>query len=81
MHEICAHTVFEPSAKITPSLLFMLRKERSSIYGKSVVMLLSTDLPDKIVFVEGFLRASAYFHSTSYCRRLASYPIFVVDAI
>jgi hypothetical protein len=28
MHEIYAHTVFEPSAKKTPSLLFMLRKER-----------------------------------------------------
>jgi hypothetical protein len=27
MHEIYAHTVFEPSAKKTPSLLFMLRKE------------------------------------------------------
>jgi hypothetical protein len=58
----------------------MLHKERSPFYGKSVVMLLSTDLPDKIVFAEGFLRASAYFHS-SYCRRLASYPIFVVDVI
>jgi hypothetical protein len=57
----------------------MLRKERSPFYGKSVVMLL-TDLPDKIVFAEGFLRASAHFHS-SYCRRLASYPIFAVDAI
>jgi hypothetical protein len=27
MHEIYVHTVFEPLAKKTPSLLFMLRKE------------------------------------------------------
>jgi hypothetical protein len=70
MHEIYVHTVFEPSAKKTPSLLFMLRKERNPFYGKS----------DKIVFSEVFLHASAHFRS-SYCRRLASYPIFVVDAI
>jgi hypothetical protein len=29
MHEICVHTIFEPSAKKTPSLLFMLRKEKA----------------------------------------------------
>jgi hypothetical protein len=69
MHEIYAHTVFEPSAKNTFPF-FMLRKERSPFYGKS----------DKIVFFEGCLRASAHFRS-SYCRRLASYPIFAVDAI
>jgi hypothetical protein len=28
MHESCVHTIFEPSAKKTPSLLFMLRKEK-----------------------------------------------------
>jgi hypothetical protein len=27
MHEFYAHTVFEPSTKKTPSLLFMLRNE------------------------------------------------------
>jgi hypothetical protein len=70
MHEIYTHTVFEPSAKKTPSLLFMLRKERSPFYGKS----------DKIVNSKGFLRASTHFHP-SYCRRLGSYPIFVVDAM
>jgi hypothetical protein len=69
-HEIYAHTVFEPSAKKTPSFLFMLRKERSLFYGKS----------DKIVIFEGFLRASVHFHP-SYCRRLALYPIFAVDAM
>jgi hypothetical protein len=37
MHEIYAHTIFEPSAKKTPSLIFMLRKERSPFLGKSVV--------------------------------------------
>jgi hypothetical protein len=42
MHEIYAHTVFEPSAKKTPSLLFMLRKEGCPFYGKY----------DKIVFPE-----------------------------
>jgi hypothetical protein len=28
MHEICVHTVFEPSAKKTPSLLFMFCEEK-----------------------------------------------------
>jgi hypothetical protein len=67
MHEIYAHTVFEPSAKKTPSLLFMLHKERSPFYGES----------DKIVFSEGCLRGSAHFHSTKYCQRSASYSIFL----
>jgi hypothetical protein len=34
-----------------------------------------------IVLAEGFVCASAHFHSKNYCRRSASYPIFVVDAI
>jgi hypothetical protein len=29
MREICTHTVFEPSVKKTPSLLFMLGKEKN----------------------------------------------------
>jgi hypothetical protein len=57
------HIPFLSLRRKTPSLLFMLCKERSPFYDKSVVMLL-IDLPDKIVFAEGFLRASAYFHSS-----------------
>jgi hypothetical protein len=29
MHEICVHTIFLAFGKKTPSLLFMLRKERA----------------------------------------------------
>jgi hypothetical protein len=50
----------------THSLLFMLRKEGSPFYGKY----------DKIV-PRSLLRVSAHFHSTKYCRRFASYPIFL----
>jgi hypothetical protein len=64
------HIPFLSLQQKTPSLLFMLRKERSPFYGQA----------DKIVISEGFLRASAHFHP-SYCRRLVLYPIFVVDAI
>jgi hypothetical protein len=35
MHETFIHTVFEPSAKKTPSLLFMLREERRSVVRKN----------------------------------------------
>jgi hypothetical protein len=35
MHETYIHTVFEPSAKKTPSILFMLRKERRSVVRKN----------------------------------------------
>jgi hypothetical protein len=69
MHEIYAHTVFEPSAKKTPSLLFMLRKERNTFLCRICC--------DEIMFAEGLLRALAHFHSTKHCRRSASYPIFL----
>jgi hypothetical protein len=59
----------------------MLRKERSPFYGKSVVILLPTDFPDKIVFPEGLLRASAHSHSIGYGRRFALCSIFAIDAI
>jgi hypothetical protein len=66
MHEIYTHTVFEPSAKKIPSLLFMLRKERSPFYGKS----------DNTVFPEvNFV--PEHISILSICRRFASYPIFV----
>jgi hypothetical protein len=35
MHETYIHTIFEPSAKKTPSLLFMLCKERRSVVRKN----------------------------------------------
>jgi hypothetical protein len=35
MHETYVHIVFEPSAKKTPSLIFMRRKERCPFYGHS----------------------------------------------
>jgi hypothetical protein len=54
----------------TPSLLFMLRKERSPFLCRICC--------DEIVFAKGLLRASAHFHSTQYCRRSASYPIFLL---
>jgi hypothetical protein len=46
----------------TPSLLFMLRKERSPLLWQIYcVILLPTDFPDKIVFSEDLLHASAHF--------------------
>jgi hypothetical protein len=51
----------------TPSLLFMLRKERSPFLCRIYC--------DEIVFAEGLFHASAHFHSTKYCWRSASYPI------
>jgi hypothetical protein len=77
MHEIYAHTVFEPSAKKhLPFFSCFVKKEAPFMAN----LLTLTDFLDKIIFAEGFLRASAHFHP-NYCRRLASYPIFVVDAI
>jgi hypothetical protein len=35
MHEIYARTIFGHSAKKTPSLLFMLHKERNPCFGRS----------------------------------------------
>jgi hypothetical protein len=48
----------------------MLRKERSPF--------LWPIYSDKIVLAKGLLRALAHFHSTNYCRRSASYPIFLL---
>jgi hypothetical protein len=43
MHEIfIVHTVFEPSAKKTPSLLFMLRKEELSCFVKNLSIVAET---------------------------------------
>jgi hypothetical protein len=52
MHEIYTHTDFEPSAKKTPSLLFMLRKERDPCFVKGEIP--SCDKADKIVFPEAY---------------------------
>jgi hypothetical protein len=75
------HIPFLSLRQKTPSLLFMLRKERSPFLWQIHCVILLTDFPDKIVFAEGLLRAFAHFYSTNYCRRSASYPIFIVDAI
>jgi hypothetical protein len=75
------HIPFLSLRRKTLSLLFMLRKERSPFYGKSIVILLPTDFPDKIVFPKGLLHASAHSHSTGYCRRFALCSIFAIDAI
>jgi hypothetical protein len=80
MHEIYAHTVFEPSAKKHLPFFSCFVKREAPFYGESVMILL-TNFPNKIVLGEGLIRASAHFHSTNYCRRFASYPIFVVDVI
>jgi hypothetical protein len=80
MHEIYEHTIFEPLAKKHLPFFSCFVKREAPFYGESVMILL-IDFPDKIVLVEGLIRASTHFHSTNYCQRFASYPIFVVDAI
>jgi hypothetical protein len=73
MHEIYAHNNFETSAKkYLPFFPCFVKKEAPFMMNL---------LCDKIVLAEGLLRASSHFHSTNYCRRSASYLIFVVDAI
>ena len=56
MHEIYAHTVFEPSAKKHLPFLSCFVKKEAPFYVKSVVILLSADFPSKIVFAEGLFR-------------------------
>ena len=81
MHEICAHTIFEPLAK-KHLPFFSCFVKKKPFYGKVVcVTLLSTCFPGKIVFAEGLLRASVHFHSSSYCRRFASCSIFAIDEV
>jgi hypothetical protein len=81
MHEIYAHTIFLAFGEKTPSLLFMLRKERNLfLWGIYCVMLL-TDFPDKIEPVEGLVHASTHFHSANCCRRSASCSTFAVGVI
>jgi hypothetical protein len=64
-----------------PSLLFMLRKEkRPSITKLLYDIVVDKKFADKIVIVEGLLRAPAHFHSSYNCRRFASCLILVVDA-
>jgi hypothetical protein len=65
MHEIYAHTVFEPSAK--KHLLFFscfVKKETPSMES------------DKIVFPK-FASCLSTFYSSKYCQRFASYPNFL----
>jgi hypothetical protein len=73
MHEIYAHTIFEASAKKTPSLLFMLRKERSPFYGKSVVIKLYWP---KVCFVPSTFSFDKLLPKICFVSNL-----FVVDAI
>jgi hypothetical protein len=66
MHEIYTHTIFEPSAKKhLPFFSCFVKKE--AFLWKICCVILLTDFPSKIVFAEGSLRASAHFHSSSYC--------------
>jgi hypothetical protein len=51
MHEIYAHTVFEHSAKKTPSLLFMLRKERNPFLWQIYCEILLSLYWPKVLFV------------------------------
>jgi hypothetical protein len=58
MHEICVHTIFEPSAKKTPSLLFMLHKEKNPSIEKLLYdIVVDKNFPGKIVIAECLLRA------------------------
>jgi hypothetical protein len=66
MHEIYAHTIFEPSAKKHLPFFSCFVKKETLLWQICCVVLLSTDFPGKIVFAEGLLRASAHFRS-SYC--------------
>jgi hypothetical protein len=81
MHEIYAHTIFEPSAKKHLPFFLCFVKEEALLWQICCVILLSTNFPSKIVSAEGLLRASAHFHSSSYCRRFAPCLVFAVDAI
>jgi hypothetical protein len=79
MHEICVHTIFEPSAKKTPSLLFMLRKEKSPSIAKLLHDVVDKNFPGKVVIAEGLLRAMAHFHSSCNYRRFASCSNLAID--
>jgi hypothetical protein len=60
----------------------MLRKEKSPSITKLLYdIVVDKNFPDKIVIVEGLLRASAHFHSSCNCRRFASCSILAVDVI
>jgi hypothetical protein len=81
MHEICVHTIFEPSTKKIPSLLFMFRKEKNPYIEKPLYhIVVDKKFPRKIVIAECLLRALAHFHSSCNCRRFASCSILAIDA-
>jgi hypothetical protein len=78
MHEIYAHTIFEPLVK--KHLPFFSCFMKKTPHSKAVVRQLLKGF-SKTVLAEGLLRASVYFHSSNYCQRFASCSIFVVDAV
>jgi hypothetical protein len=65
----------------TPSLLFMLRKEKNPSIAKLLYdIVVDKNFPGKIVIAEGLLCALVHFHSSCNCRRFASCSILTVDA-
>jgi hypothetical protein len=56
------HTAFEPSAKKTPSLLFMLREEKSFMYHNNFHTSLDEEYPS---FVQTFFEAIKKFYVAS----------------
>jgi hypothetical protein len=81
MHEICVHTIFEPSAKKhLPFFSCFVKKKSPSIVKLLYDIVVNKNFPGKIVIGKGLLRASAYFHSSCNYRRFASCSILGVDA-
>jgi hypothetical protein len=67
MHETYLHTVFEPSAKKTPSLLFMRREEKDPSFVK-ISKLCKQGIPS---FVTGLMKL--YFSKLILCLSTFSY--------
>jgi hypothetical protein len=67
MHEIYSHTIFDASAKKHLPFFSCFVKKEAPFMANLLCDTIANRFPDKIVFAEGLLRASAHFRSKSYC--------------